>query len=505
MGIIHQDPDAFDAFFSYSWSDNNDKFVTHFHKKLREKFSAALKGKYPDGAEPAFFMDMNDLEANGALGDTLKQKVLKSEFLFIFLSKNYWRSKWCTEEFEAFRKKFDGKRTEALHRTFVIVLEKLTNSELEEFKAKLWHEQDEPILQTFYDEISTHPLPFYINIEGEAAVVFHDKVSRKLDKIVATMVKRIATGRSAVASDNRPGSDRVQRVTLGVVTSDLETTRENLTTRLASSGISVEKLALADISGDDADQLVKGKLADSNVFVQLYSHARVLQRVMIRGGGHLRFQRELVGQSTKQLCWHIESDPRDNLSENDVKEEADPAHREFLSNLDNECEMTQSGPLEKLVELLQGNLSGISPTVLIENNPKDQEISRLLVDLIKSRWKQVYGDDLNCYSLDWSKLAECVRGCEGIILLYRNKNTDSLLTQVKEIDKCIRSLRLKHEPARRVAVDQETHPEETNILFWPTIDFRPAGDHIIIPQDSEKFQKMLADVFRSAQSTMQIG
>jgi hypothetical protein len=139
VGIIFPGEDFPDAFFSYAHDDNDlyDDYVSEFKESLLKKYRAqtriALGKDYARGEQtPLFFVDKEGLPAFGLIDPTLKFKVQKSIFLFIFVGQAYLLSAYCGKELRWF---IEAYGEAARERTVILVLDSRADKELNDILA----------------------------------------------------------------------------------------------------------------------------------------------------------------------------------------------------------------------------------------------------------------------------------------------------------------------------------------------------------------------------------
>lgn len=188
MGLILLE--RHDAFISYARDDNLlcDEAVSQFRRFLKDRFEAEMRRRLelPPSAQADIVMDRTGLPSNGALTHELERAVQNSTFLFIFIGQSYPRSSWCSKELEAFIKRFHGGRSEALERTFVIVLERKA---LTQRWGNFLEEPERPIYEEFFDSATGVTIPFVLEGPEGQAYPSH-RLTQKMRRIVSTMADR---------------------------------------------------------------------------------------------------------------------------------------------------------------------------------------------------------------------------------------------------------------------------------------------------------------------------
>jgi len=186
VGIISVD--QHDAFISYARDDNLlcDDAVRQFRTSLKTRFEAEMRRRLTTSREADIFMDWLGLPSNGSLPFELEKAVESSMFLFVFIGRSYPKSTWCSQELDAFIRKFHGSRHAALERTFVIVLEK---GALYQKWGDALENPERPIYEEFFDDITGATIPFVLESpDGQAC--YSPRFTRRLKKIVETMADR---------------------------------------------------------------------------------------------------------------------------------------------------------------------------------------------------------------------------------------------------------------------------------------------------------------------------
>jgi len=188
MGIV--DPKRYDSFLSYAHDDNveHGDAVSLFRSYLKPRFTIEVGRRLnrPRQVEAEIFMDRSGMPANGDLRDELVKAVQRSFFLVIFIGRWYPESDWCGQELDVFTRQFRGNRTEALKRTFVLVLERRAVS-------KEWGDYleipERPICEEFYDDQRGDIIPFVLE-DPDGRAVPSPRFLRRLSRVVGTMADR---------------------------------------------------------------------------------------------------------------------------------------------------------------------------------------------------------------------------------------------------------------------------------------------------------------------------
>lgn len=188
MGLIRHDKR--DVFISYARDDNVfwDEAVLDFQKSLKKKLEAEVRDHFDlsSSNDADIFVDSSGLPTNGSLSEELKNAVTSSCFLLIFIGRAYPRSDWCGQELGHFINQFQGDRTRALERTFLLVLDKRA---LKSAWGAFLDHPERPIFEPLYDDSTGKPIPMRAE-DDEGIMRRTHRINNRLNRIVETMVAR---------------------------------------------------------------------------------------------------------------------------------------------------------------------------------------------------------------------------------------------------------------------------------------------------------------------------
>ena len=489
MGMFDIQGVEYDLFISYAGADNKlyPQYIEHFRDDLADKLSSHPDLKDLRERKPNIFFDTRSLKITGDIEQNLQKAITTSMFLVLMVTRNYLDSDWCFKELDYFRARFNYKREEAFERTFILVLEQQALPDVTPWPEEQFG-QEKPKFIHFYNDAGRGTGPCPRQIEGGVNINYQDELSRmveRMDELYRMTIPRPAMPPPKEHRQEQP-SER-NRVLLGVVSQDLMTARKKLKTMLEEREINAIEIEEKDLSYSSRQDL-EARVDPSMTFIQLISYANPVLDFQDHLG-HLVLQtailKSLGDRAPQEMIWcHPASEPGVVTAE--AIQAASPVVVDYVNSVLKEAPSCTT--LEEVVECMTdgGEFSELNK-VYVESTQVDTHAGRQLRRKLEEIWTQRYGrkNIPKFYAMRWGKrFCDKLAECQGVILLYGNKDEDSLEAQVDVIDRAV--MLLDNPPRQWVAV-APPHEKNEGDLFWDTFS----------SMDDEEIKDVVDDIYQA--------
>ena len=429
-------PNAVSIFFSYAGADNAAQFgwIENFRKQLEPALEARLK-------RIARLDTVHSYVVNGAisgnLDDQLTQRVEASAAMVVFVHENYLDSDACRTELDAFTEKFGRDGLDS--RLFVVAMSQRAATELADQPHWLEVVQTEAaekrqqIWLDFYDpEARDSPLKIFREAADGAIIMsdrFQTKLSRLLDGLVASIKLHTAKATTAPVAAPALTAPTMRRWLVGACVPELQAEARRMAHALTSGHAGdVEMMSSESLLGGDVDAFER-----ADELVLPFNDAPVTD------SGYLALQQRAwiaARKSPERIHWLDLRDIKSNRN-------ATSAQQDALGKL-----VQRPVKFEQLLQnLTVAAPNGQDAVVYIESNRRELDHWESLGQRLIPHWNRIADGDASPQlkfrhrGLPIDQLADLPNlvGADGFILLWGQKDPDSLVAQISEVEKRVRA------------------------------------------------------------------